>query len=273
MADWEVDPSRGADSDECNMLGGWLGPLPRLPSGASLQITCAPALGSTGGVLWPSAPALCERLLALLDDEHASPSDADAIELGAGTGCVGLFAAALGARVVLTDGGFPSGSEQAVRQLEHLRANVRLNAGVLAGGVRVMELDWSVPEHCDAVLASGPAHKFDLVLGSDITFEHSMHPAIASAIARLLRPRHGGGQGGTALISYTTRHLNAKGRDVDIVRFMAHASAKGLRVISPPLETTFQGHVGICILRHAIPADELGYKGSEDDPDIFDLLR
>ena len=77
--------------------------LPPLPLGGRLALT-TPGWGrgvGTGGAVWPAAELLCRWML----QERAAVAGASVLELGSGTGAVGLFAAGCGAAsVILTDG-------------------------------------------------------------------------------------------------------------------------------------------------------------------------
>ena len=118
--------------------------LPKLPGGAqlALELTSEDAAGS-GHRVWPAATALCRWMSGRADEF----SGARVLELGCGTGAVGLYAAALGARsVLLTDGGPP-----AIRSLA--QRNIERNAAHLAPGASVrVERLLSVPP-----LSSPPA--------------------------------------------------------------------------------------------------------------------
>ena len=86
------------------------------------------------------------------------------LELGSGTGAVGLYAAALGAsRVVLTDGGPPA-------LLELLAANVDANRPLLpeAACLEVAQLQWGTD--ADRL----PAGPFAWVCGSDTTYDEEV---------------------------------------------------------------------------------------------------
>ena len=86
------------------------------------------------------------------------------LELGSGTGAVGLYAAALGAsRVVLTDGGPPA-------LLELLAANVDANRPLLpeAACLEVAQLQWGAD--ADRL----PAGPFAWVCGSDTTYDEEV---------------------------------------------------------------------------------------------------
>ncbi|KAL3909708.1 MAG: hypothetical protein SGARI_002466 [Bacillariaceae sp.] len=83
---------------------------PLLPNGARLQISQAE--GVLGGVIWPAAATLCRHLVSTEgSQQRLSPASSSsnkqppwALELGSGTGCVGIYvAAALQRRVILTE--------------------------------------------------------------------------------------------------------------------------------------------------------------------------
>ncbi|TMS01461.1 Protein N-lysine methyltransferase METTL21A [Larimichthys crocea] len=103
-------------------------------------------------VVWDAAVVMC----VYLELGKVELRGKEAIELGAGTGLVGIVAALLGAKVTITD-----------RQpaLDFLSANVNVNVPAdLQGSVVVSELSWGEG------LERYPAGGFDLVLGADIVY-------------------------------------------------------------------------------------------------------
>ena len=126
-----------------------------------------------GGEVWPAAEFLCRWLREHADDVRGSR----VLELGAGTGACGIYAAALGANVVLTDGGSAS-------LLELCGDNVAANAHLFAAGApaEVQPLRWGEP--LPASVADAP---WDMVLASDVTYGHDSHEALAQTLSALLR--------------------------------------------------------------------------------------
>jgi predicted nicotinamide N-methyase len=138
--------------------------MPALPSGAFLELQELNAAavassgsaateqhsGSLGGRVWKSAAALCRWQRA-----HASLFEGTrVIELGSGTGAVGLYAAGCHAsRVILTDG---SDEVQTLMQ-----TNVERNRSLLPtqGSIAVARLRWGRDD--------APSEPFDWVLASD----------------------------------------------------------------------------------------------------------
>ncbi|KAM9334215.1 protein N-lysine methyltransferase METTL21A [Symphorus nematophorus] len=103
-------------------------------------------------VVWDAAVVMC----MYLELGKVELKGRRAIELGAGTGLVGIVAALLGAKVTLTD------REPA---LDFLSANVKANLPPDSqGSVVVSELTWGEG------LERYPAGGFDLVLGADIVY-------------------------------------------------------------------------------------------------------
>ena len=149
--------------------------LPPLPNGKMLSL----ALGSlgecdTGGRLWPGALLMCRWLSSEnLDDIHV-------LELGSGTGAVGLYAAALGApHVTLTDG------QEAVLKLAQTNADANHGRGLWTRDttVEVLSLPWG--SALPAELAQRTI-AYDLILGASITYTTELHSLLCESLWKLL---------------------------------------------------------------------------------------
>lgn len=139
------------------------------------------------GNVWEAVPALITSLGPLLDRLCAPlRRPPRVLELGAGMGLPGLWAAARGAEVVLTD------SNLAV--LELLERNARLLGEGAPAAVAVRALDWSaLPDWIDA--------EFDLVIASDVLYDRAAIEPFLGVVAAALKP------GGTLLVSHTDRGI------------------------------------------------------------------
>ncbi|XP_033837980.1 protein N-lysine methyltransferase METTL21A [Periophthalmus magnuspinnatus] len=103
-------------------------------------------------VVWDAAVVMC----MYLELGHVELKGKSAIELGAGTGLVGIVAALLGAKVTITD---------RLPALDSLSTNVKANLPPnISELATVSELSWGEN------LGSYPAGGFDLVLGADIVY-------------------------------------------------------------------------------------------------------
>jgi SAM-dependent methyltransferase len=143
---------------------------PPLPTGGTIALELAPMeVAGSGCTVWPAAHTLCRWQSSVADEIIGTR----VLELGAGTGACGLYAAALGARhVVLTDGGPPG-----VREL--MLRNIALNNDLVSGStVTVERLVWGDGE-------PPLAGEFDWVFGSDLTY-HATEP-LAFTLRELLR--------------------------------------------------------------------------------------
>uniref|UniRef100_A0A1D1XIG0 Methyltransferase-like protein 21C n=1 Tax=Anthurium amnicola TaxID=1678845 RepID=A0A1D1XIG0_9ARAE len=129
--------------------------------------------------LWPAASSLVSLLdhnpsllLAALPAGRRRPPNLNVLELGSGTGLVGIAAAAvLGARVAVTD-------------LPHVLPNLRFNAlanaaavGARGGSVEARQLRWG--HHGEDAAGLGGGAGFDLVLASDVVYhDHLFDPLL-----------------------------------------------------------------------------------------------
>jgi predicted nicotinamide N-methyase len=129
--------------------------------------------------LWPTAKAMAEYLL-----QGPNLDGVAALELGCGTGLVGLAAALRGAHVTLTD------LQEGALKLAQLNAETLR----VQDRVTVTSLDWRAP----APMTVG------LLLGSDVLYESRFAEPVAAAICQLLHPQ------GVALIGDPSRpHMDA----------------------------------------------------------------
>ena len=201
--------------------------LPRLPSGAALSLTTHRIIGrdsvGLGGQLWPSAAALCRWLRS----QHAEVVGSSVLELGCGTGAVGIYAAALGAAsVTLTDGGDD-------RILQLAEANVAANAHLFdkQAAVRVEKYEWGQGK----VLSQ----HIDLVLASDVTYARNTHAALCHSLRQIMDYC-----GARVVIAHEHRRilrggatgLGAPARDVGLAHFCEAVQHSGLRVTALDVE-------------------------------------
>ena len=219
--------------------------LPPLPSGSELNIQTLPHAASAemvclGGKLWRAAPAMCRFLL----QEHTAVQGSSVIELGAGVGACGIYAAGLGAlRVIVTDGDGVARNEvdddgrDHTGLLELMAANVEHNRQLYAptAEVRAQVLNWG--SAAQERLAA-PQERFDWVLGSDVVWgaDHEAHTALCQTIRALLRPD---GRGVAPRVILASEHglpepaLDAEElyRDTTLDELCAAAAVEGLRVV------------------------------------------
>ena len=198
----------------------------------------------TGGKVWSSSRVLCDYLVDVAAGLEAAPPlelrGARVVELGSGTGAVGLACAALGARaVVLTDGGSKSllrlaetNAARATRALFGARA-----ADAAAPDVRVCGYKWGAAPLPSALVEGAP---FDLIVGSDCTYSVGGHGALCDAINLLAaRGRPEGAAEPAVLLAHQHRTLAAAlagrgsagwGKDPHLRMFVETAATRGLDV-------------------------------------------
>ncbi|KAL3672458.1 hypothetical protein V7S43_001757 [Phytophthora oleae] len=178
-----------------------------------------------GGEVWAGALVLCEFLQKNSQD---MVQGRDVIELGAGCGLCGLVAAALSAKsVVLTDE-YPDLLKRNIAKNHHLWAEREAEGSPIASSG---ELEWGVAE------AIAPfAHKFDTVLGSEITqLGRSLHAPLLETIRCVLRP----GAKSVALLSMDACRATCEGvcdaRKCTASHFVQTAKETGFTVRHHPL--------------------------------------
>jgi protein-lysine N-methyltransferase EEF2KMT len=149
------------------------------PAVGELYISEQPFLivsgGTTGLRTWEASFLLSEWVLS------QKVEGMNILELGAGTGLVGILAAKRGAHVMLTDG-----SEAVVSKLDE---NLKLNQ--VTADVR--SLWWGEK---NPILDM----RWDYVLGADITYDEEICESLADTYAQALR------QGGVGILAATVRN-------------------------------------------------------------------
>ncbi|EXJ53568.1 uncharacterized protein A1O5_13240 [Cladophialophora psammophila CBS 110553] len=135
-------------------------------------------------------------LLHKLSIDLSSPAPIPVLELGAGTGLVGLTAAALWkSPVVLTD--LPS-------IVPGLAGNIKLNAATVKGLVECGSLDWSNPETLalqDGTLYYADKDKSRVILAADTIYSEEHPELLSQAILRWLAP----GPSSRVILTYPMR--------------------------------------------------------------------
>lgn len=140
---------------------------------------------SSGFQIWPASSILAGYLI-----KQNLVSGARILEIGAGTGALGLACAAAGAkRVVLTERAMDD-NQPSRRYLNLLEQNAAANAEVTGRAeVLVDELDFQKEALVEKILRHGP---FDLVIGCEMMYDQETHPDLASALSSFHSSREPG---------------------------------------------------------------------------------
>ncbi|CAE7361980.1 unnamed protein product, partial [Symbiodinium sp. CCMP2592] len=126
-----------------------------------------------GGNLWGAALVLCRFLASSSRPPGRYLNGKRILELGSGTGAVGLAAASLGADVTLTD----------LPQVLPLTASNMAANSLCSPGTSLALLDWKV-------VANWPKDalpNYDLILCSDVLYWSDVVPDLAAVLGRLLQ--------------------------------------------------------------------------------------
>lgn len=133
-----------------------------------------------GSILWDAAVILAGRLRVLHQGREKGGKGPllkwmKAIDIGSGTGFVGICAAALGASVVLTD--LPILTPLAAQNALLNGDSVKSSGGALS----VIPLEWGKP------LPPGiKGVSFDLILASEVAFSHDLFSPLIASLTELL---------------------------------------------------------------------------------------
>jgi predicted nicotinamide N-methyase len=148
-----------------------------------ISIRTATDTNESGTTVWHSGRILSQYLKRLgtkKSDPLKPLSGQSVVDLGSGTGIVGLSAAALGADAYLTD-------VEAVVNEGTLAQNVQRNSSVRNGSCSVYVLDWndSLVDSCPANFGLPLPESIDLVTGADITYHRNAIKPLVSTISKL----------------------------------------------------------------------------------------
>ncbi|MBU0515175.1 MAG: methyltransferase [Proteobacteria bacterium] len=170
------------------------------PSDETLQRQEAAGLEGRGELpywtrIWPATMVLAKVLL-----ERPSRPGERLLELGAGRGLVGLFAATAGYRVTISD--------VSALALDFSRATAELND---LEDVDFQVVDWTAP---------GIMPRFDVIVGSEILYLKSQFPAMVAFLKSHLEPggevylSHGRWPVSREFFAYLGGDFETKGREV-----------------------------------------------------------
>lgn len=230
--------------------------VPVLPNYGGRSLRLNKAEGILGGKIWPSAWILCQVLGEMAKRNSSRQANfSNCVELGAGTGVVGLYAS-LTLKIpstILTDHRPPlaaamtsvaynvdgtledeTTNQKSDRLLHLLDENIALNEDLYNDGglllPSVMELDWNNRNHRQAVVAASPSG-FELVLASDVTYSSALHQPLAETIACLLAANNrSNNNNACCLIAHEQRLLNLRGVDAHLLSFEDALHQAGLVV-------------------------------------------
>lgn len=213
------------------------------PAVLSLQQWAGPKVGS-GGYLWGGSRRMCDYLESNGDGNPVSATGRTRgpgvpgstmplqglrlLELGAGTGGLGLAAAVLGANVTITDqasfafpnnGNYEVGARPKRTLLDLAQANVNQNLLMIPSTApAVCEMLWGER----ASMRSLPHARYDVICGGDILLFTSAHEALVRTLRHLSCPNT------VVLIEHTDRDNDDTEYPKDMCDFLQTIREDGL---------------------------------------------
>ena len=191
--------------------------------------SCRIRVAETGRVLWPVSVLLLHTLAV----DKARWKGKRCLELGSGTGTVGLALSEWGASVVLSD--LPHmiptieasvrRNQQAKQKMARVKT-VPLGAGAANDLVQIRALDWNKPHAAPDVIEK----HFDLILAADVVYHKSaVGPLLTTIIAACQQQP----QPPIVLVAFHERSRGYLAR-----YFRVHARRAGFRVTRLPADAT-----------------------------------
>ncbi|XP_033097652.1 protein N-lysine methyltransferase METTL21A-like isoform X2 [Anneissia japonica] len=123
-------------------------------------------------VVWDAAVVLSEYLESSVQAGELRLDGSKLLELGAGTGLVGMMAALLGAKVTLTD---------RLEVIDSLTVNVENNFRDGKTSITVKELEWGKN-------LEDFSEKYDFIIGADIVYIKESFTALLHTLSELSQP-------------------------------------------------------------------------------------
>eukprot|EP00793_Prasinoderma_coloniale_P005077 PRCOL_00000838-RA len=178
---------------ETKTPGAYSSPCMELPQRTFVrggrELVVEQRLGSTGSAarrtgiaVWESCAVLTAYLDAAEQREHGRVSGARVLALGSGVGLDVLTAHALGAAAALATDANDEALALASANAERYSATLDADE-LVQRPLGVRRLRWGVFEDVDAVLDGGA---YDLLLGSDLTYNPNAWPQLVSTVVTLL---------------------------------------------------------------------------------------
>ncbi|KAK4052823.1 hypothetical protein OIV83_002110 [Microbotryomycetes sp. JL201] len=139
----------------------------------------------TGHRTWQSAPLLASRVAESPFDFVTLESDCKLLEIGSGTGLVGLTVASLicllgiPAEIHLTD------YDEQVLKLLKSSLDSSSNVGSLRNVARVLPLDWN--ECSPGSIPANLSAEYDVIFGADVMYEPEHVKLVSAVVSTLLR--------------------------------------------------------------------------------------